>query len=190
MEDPIGGIARIVASDREGNNTPADRNQILPEMNLLGSNWYGLTLEVRLPDRETYEVTGRFKVPVRAENVSLFDIADKIQPGVELPVRVDRGDPKKLEIVWDTFLKDPSRKHALREAKQAASNRQMAEKLDKDTKLRDKLRADNRMAAEAWAMAVRAGNISREEFEQTVQLEVDAGRMDPADAEAARATLD
>lgn len=40
------------------------------------------------------------------------------------------------------------------------------------------------------AEAVLAGNVSREEFEEYVTLEVECGRMDPADAEAARAKLD
>jgi len=41
-----------------------------------------------------------------------------------------------------------------------------------------------------WVEAVRLGNMSREEFEETVTQEVETGRMDPADADAARAELD
>ena len=45
-------------------------------------------------------------------------------------------------------------------------------------------------AAMAWAEAVVLGDLTREQFEQQLTLEVDHGRMDPADAAAARATLD
>jgi hypothetical protein len=34
------------------------------------------------------------------------------------------------------------------------------------------------------------GSMSREEFEANVNQEIETGRMDPADAEAARSTLD
>ena len=38
--------------------------------------------------------------------------------------------------------------------------------------------------------AVQAGNMSRDEFDRTLELEVANGRMDPADAEAARGALE
>ena len=47
-----------------------------------------------------------------------------------------------------------------------------------------------RSATMAWAEAVQLGNLTRGEFEQQFTLEVDHGRMDPADAAAARANLD
>ncbi|MGI9019294.1 MAG: hypothetical protein ACR2G3_01115 [Solirubrobacterales bacterium] len=66
----------------------------------------------------------------------------------------------------------------------------MREQLERNPKMAEKLRAGNRQAVQAWAEAVRGGGMSREEFESTVELEVATGRMDPADAETARATLD
>ena len=88
---------------------------------------------------------------------------------VELPVRVGRKG---------------------RIGRATANAAQMRTQLDKNPKLRDRVRADNKGAALAWAEAVRVGNLSREEFERHLVMEVDHGRMDPADAEAARATLD
>jgi hypothetical protein len=60
----------------------------------------------------------------------------------------------------------------------------------KTPELQQQMWAQNKQAAAAWVVAVRMGNMSREEFEREIQLEVDNGRMDPADAEAARAELD
>jgi hypothetical protein len=62
--------------------------------------------------------------------------------------------------------------------------------LDANPELAQQLRANNATAVVAWARAVQAGKMSREEFDKTVDLEVKVGRMDPADAEAARATLE
>jgi hypothetical protein len=113
-----------------------------------------------------------------------------LTPGLELPVRVDAADPTSIEIDWERYLKTPGRKQAQRAATQSARNRQMAEHLENNPKLAEKARAGNRVAVQSWAAAVKAGNMSREDFEQTVSQEVETGRMDPADAEAARATLD
>jgi hypothetical protein len=62
--------------------------------------------------------------------------------------------------------------------------------LEANPELAQQLRANNATAVVAWARAVQAGKMSREEFDKTVDLEVKVGRMDPADAEAARATLE
>ena len=61
---------------------------------------------------------------------------------------------------------------------------------ERNPTLAEKLRTGNRQAVQGWAGAVRGGSMSREEFESNVELEVATGRMDPADAERARATLD
>ena len=149
-------------------------------------------LEVRIPDRDPYEVEGSFKVPRKAENTGLLagGVGNPLRPGLELPVRVDPADPSSIEIDWKRFLATPGRKDAQRAATQSAKNRQMAEQLEANPKLAEQLRAGNKQAVQSWAAAVKAGSLSREEFEQTVNLELETGRMDPADAEAARAQLD
>lgn len=149
-------------------------------------------LEVRIPDRDPYEVEGKFEVPRKAENTGLLPgaIGKPLGPGLELPVTVDAADSKLVEIDWERYLKTPGRKEAQRAATQSARNRQMAEQLERNPKVAEKVRTQNRVAVQSWAAAVKAGSLSREEFEQTVSLEVETGRMDPADAEAARAELD
>lgn len=162
------------------------------ELNRFGTRRYTFTLEVRTPDRDPYEVEGQFKVPRKAENTGWLaaDVGNKLQPGLELPVRVDPADPSSVEIDWDRYLASPGRKTAQRAASEAGRIARAREQLERNPKLVEKLRAQNRVALEAWVEAVRIGNMSREEFEKTVQLELDSGRMDPADAEAARGSLD
>jgi hypothetical protein len=186
------GVATIVASDavgepgrRFGGDTIFDL-----ELNVFGTRAYWLTLLVRLPGREPYEVRDRFDVPRKAENVGFFDIANKLQPGVELPVRVAAGDPATVAVDWDRFLDDPSRPSSVREARVRAQRAQVAEQIARNPKLQAKMWAGNRQAVRAWADAVRMGSMTREAFERSVTQEVESGRMAPADAEAGRRALE
>lgn len=189
----IEGTAVIRHSDRR----PVEAvNQGVPwwweelEPNVLGRRTYWLTLEIRLPGRDPYEVAGKFRVPKRAENINLLNIQNKLPEGLELPVRVDPADADRVAIDWDRFLSSPGRKEAMREGVESARRRQARAQLERNPKLHAKIRENNRQAVMAWAGAVRDGNMSREEFERTVDGEVEAGRMDAADAEAGRRALD
>jgi hypothetical protein len=183
------GTAVIRASDRVGHESP---NQGDPwpweiALNRFGHNKYDFTLEVRLPGQEPFSVTDRFTVPKKAENLGLLDSGRKIPAGIELPVRVDgRG---RIEIDWEAWMASPGRKEGVQAGRAAANAAAMRAHLDKNPKLRDKVRANNKQAALAWAGAVQLGSLTREQFERQVQTEIDHGRMDPADAEAARAQI-
>ena len=158
--------------------------------NVIGKRPYRFRLEVRIPGREPYEVHDKFKVPRKVENTGFFSRANKLQPGIELPVRVSSADPTDVEVDWDAFLASPGRKQAIKDARLAFQNAHLKEQYARNPEMLAKLQEGNRGAVQAWANAVRAGSMSREEFEKTVALEVDTGRMDPAAAEAARRSLD
>lgn len=162
------------------------------ELNRFGNRNYRFALEVRIPDRDPYEVEGDFKVPRKAENTGFLaaDVGNALKPGLELPVRVDPNDRESIEVDWDRYLSSPGRKQAQRAATQSDTNRKVREEMEKKPKLLEKMRAQNRNTLQVWAGAVKAGNMSREQFEESVRLEVETGRMDLADAEAARETLD
>ncbi len=161
-------------------------------VNRFGTRKYRLMLEVRLPEHDPYEIEAEFKVPRKAENTGFIagGIGTPLNPGLELPVRVDAIDPASVEIDWDKFLASPERKEAQRAVNQSAYNRAVAEQLKRNPKQAEKARANNKVAVRGWAAAVRSGQMTREQFEETVKLEVETGRMDPADAESARASLD
>ena len=191
----IEGIALIRESEPFGE--PGRRNNSGDsifdlELNRFGTRKYRFVLEVRTPDRDPYEIEGRFKVPRKAENTGFLaaDVGNALRPGIELPVRVDPSGAASVEVDWKKFLAMPGRKEAQRAATQSARNVRVREQLEKSPKLAAKLRANNSQAVQMWADAVRGGNMTREEFEETVNLELETGRMDPADAEAARRTLD
>jgi len=192
--DAIEGTAVIIASEPDSRGTAeagqAGTHPLDFGLNVLGSHGYRLVLEVRLPGREPYEVAGRFKVPRRAENASLVKRAVSLQAGIELPVRVEASDPQAVEVDWKRFIDDPGRRAQLEKRQQQRQQEVLHERLASNPKLQAKLQAGGKQQAPAWAAAVRGGAMSREQFEQTVEGEVRAGRMDPADAEAARASLD
>jgi len=143
---------------------------------------------VTLPGRDPYRVKGRFKAPAKAERTGLTRTS--LSRGMELPVRADPDDANRVEIDWDRFMASPDRKQALGQARVSRQAEVLKGEMAKKPKFQQKLWTQNKQAAAAWVGAVRMGNMSREEFEQTVQLEVDSGRMDPADAADARAQLD
>jgi hypothetical protein len=160
------------------------------EPNVMGTHAYWFTLEVRIPGHEAYEVSGQFDVPKKAENISFFDTANALKPGIELPVRVDPNDGAKVAVDWDRFLASPGRKQSVKAAKEAGQRANVAQQVAKNPKMQAKMWANNRQAVQAWAAAVRAGSMSRDDFERTVTQTVESGRMDPADAQAARQALD
>jgi hypothetical protein len=191
--DGFEGTAVIRASEpasgrmgsREGAETVLDLS-----FNVVGTRAYTMTLEVRLPGREPYAVSDVFDVPKKAENLNFFDTQNMLKPGIELPVRVDAADAAKVAVDWDRFLADPGRKKSVRAAKEAGQRANVAKEVAKNPKKQAKMWANNRMAVEGWVWAVQAGQMTRAEFDTTVTAEVESGRMDPADAEAARQVLD
>lgn len=192
--DAVEGIAVIVASEPDSAGSAAagqaGTSPLDLGFNVMGKRGYHLVLDVRLPGREPYEVAGRFKVPRKAENASLFNRAVALQAGIELPVRVAPGDPQAVEVDWQRFIDDPGRKQALVQGRQHRQDEQLRQQAAADPAQQAKLFSAGAQKAAAWAAAVRGGGMSREQFEETVAGEVRSGRMDPADAEAARRTLD
>ncbi len=190
MKGGIEATALIKESDRAG--AAFGQFSDFEILNRFGKRKYRFALEVRVPGRDPYEVEGEFEVPRKVENTGLFPgrIGKPLSPGLELPVRVDPSDATSLEIDWDKYHAAHGRKDAQDAATQSATNRQYAEMLKGKPKVAEQLIAGNRLAVRGWAAAVRSGNMSREDFEAQVTHELECGRMDPADAEAARKGLD
>jgi len=191
LEEGIEGTAKIVGLEQHhltGKARDGDSWVWEDAIEAFGKAKYSLELEVTLPGRPPYRVAGRFKVPAKAERTGLTRAS--LSRGLELPVRVDPDDPERVEIDWDAFTASPDRKAALDGARSSRQAEVVKGQMAKKPKLQQQMWAQNKQAAAAWVVAVRMGNMNREEFEREIQLEVDNGRMDPADAEAARAELD
>ena len=184
----VTGTAHVKKSDPLGHLADGDTTVIDLATDHFGSRRYVLLLEVRLPGRDPYEVEGRFKVPNRA--LGPVGAGGILAEGIELPVRVSATEPDAVEIDWSAYKSAPGRKQQQKAAQESRAHENQREQLERNPKLAEKLRAGNRRAVQAWSEAVRGGGMSREEFEKTVDLEIATGRMDPADADAARASLD
>ncbi len=196
LERGIAGTAVIRESRRienDGTDEQGQRGEFLlndmRDAGLWGKHRYVFTLEIQVPEVDPYEVSGEFKTPAKAGRTGVLSHRG-LEPGLKLPVKVDRDDSQRIAIDWDAFLASPDRKAAVNEAVQGESANANRRMLEANPDLAQQLRANNATAVVGWANAVRAGKMSREEFDKTVDLEVRVGRMDPADAEAARASLD
>ena len=188
----IEGTAVILESEAHPGtySTASDSFTMFVDFNRRGTRPYRFKLEVRVPDRDPYEIEGVFKVPRKTENTGLLESASALQAGIELPVRINPDDGDEVAIDWDAYMATPGRKDAHRAAGASRQHQLMREQLERNPKQMAKLQAQNRGVVQAWAGAVKAGNLSREDFEASVKMEVDSGRMDPADADAARRSLD
>jgi hypothetical protein len=184
----VTGTALVKRSEPLGNVADSDATVIDLATDHFGSRRYVLLLEVHLPGREPFEVEGKFKVPNRA--LGSVGAGGILAEGIELPVEVSETDPNAVEIDWDAYRSAPGRKQQQKTAQESRAHENMRKQLERNPKMAEKLRAGNRQAVQGWAAAVRGGGMSREEFEREVAVEVATGRMDPADADAARATLD
>ena len=180
-------MAVIRESDQLDNPTGGPSHLLDLAFDHFGSRRYRLLLEVRIPGHDPYMVEGEWKV--RNRSLGVFGGGGILAAGIEVPVRVDADDPGSVDIDWDAYKAMPGRKQAQKAAQEARAIAQGRAQLERNPKLAERTRAANRQTVHLWAGAVRDGGMSREEFETAVQLELDSGRMDPADAEAARASL-
>jgi hypothetical protein len=99
------------------------------ELNHFGFRTHGFVLDVVAPVHGSYEMSGEFKVPRRAENVGWLapSVGIGLKPGLELPVHVDPRDREALRIDWPAFLDSPDRKRKQKAADEADHLRRVAE---------------------------------------------------------------
>lgn len=65
-----------------------------------GAQWFNLEIdmEIHIPGRQPYRINNQYMVPAGAT----------LGPGVTLPVRVDRDNPAKIAIDWDSAQQAPA----------------------------------------------------------------------------------
>ncbi len=70
---------------------------------------YGFELEVHRPDRPTYTLARRTRVPTKVEG-TLFLESHEIPVGAEVPLRVTGPDEEDVELDWDGYLAIPDQR--------------------------------------------------------------------------------
>jgi predicted DNA-binding WGR domain protein len=197
-DDTIAGTAIILTSEfdpgavgrRDGEGDGArDQGPIGMLLDTVGGLPYAFLLEVTPAGSTPYQVAVRSRVPPKAEKIGMLQ-AIRIPPSLQVPVLIDPSDPTKVAIDWTAFLGLPDRQRLVREAlvrAQAATIRkQQAAAPDKFAALQ----AQNQSVAMNWAETVRAGQMTRAEFETSAARLVQLGAMAQADYEAGVARIE
>jgi hypothetical protein len=157
-----------------------------------GVGRHAFRLQVRLPGQDAYEVSGRFKVPPevqfgrkRAMVLRPFVKRHRIPAGLKLPVDVDPARPEEVTIDWDAFIAaggtDEMRR--LGSAAAVAANDHVY------AKQRAQM-GDVTPTVEAWAASVRAGGMTRKQFDESVARYVQLGFIEATAAEEIARSLD
>lgn len=150
----------------------------------IGKIKHELTLDVHVPGRAPFEVSGRFNVPAKATGRSGYTLP----VGLELPVDVD--DDNNIEVDWKAFLASPDRKAQIKRAAAEDSAQQATAYTNAVPGMKDQAWASAATGMPMWMQAVRDGKMKRKAFNQQVDALTRIGQMDPELAAQGKATLD
>jgi hypothetical protein len=197
MAETLVGTAVILQSDRDPDIDESDPEQRRDD-GLFDELWvaatgtpYMFTLEVSVPGHPTYEMPGvRTRVPAKAEKISFFE-THPIPITLEVPVRVAADDGEKIAIDWKAFIDLPDKVQRLKDARERAlliaAQRQREAAVAADPTLA--MSPDAQNPAMAWANAVLAGSLTRQEFDESCTRLLALGQLSSADYLAAEARL-
>ncbi|MEO8261656.1 MAG: hypothetical protein ABI566_03720 [Pseudolysinimonas sp.] len=129
---------------------------------------YSFVLRVSPPGAAAYQVEHEERVPARVTRGPIGQGAIKIPDDIELPGWMNPSDPTKVAIDWSGFRSDPESKAAVEDAGVAEADRNYATQLVPKMKPKqlEALRASAAASAAMLAPMVRAGQISREDFDR------------------------
>jgi hypothetical protein len=152
---------------------------------------YRFVLDVRRPGMGPYRLEQRVRIPSKVER-SWTQGEVHVPAGAEVPLRATGPGPEDVEIDWEGYLALPGRKQAAEQARAEAQWDRMGAEFERTTKpeMVQKIRADNRFAALTAADAVLAGQLSRAEFDQSMEQSLRMGHLLPDDLAEAVAKLD
>jgi hypothetical protein len=189
----IRGEAELLEASRPEPRTREDRAAGDVDVSDFGIGRHTFRLQVRLPGHDPYEVDGRFKVPPevqfgkkRSMVLRPFVKRYAIPAGLMLPVDVDPATPEDVAIDWDAFLAaggNDEMKRLNSAAAVAANDHVYAEQVQQ-------MHDSAKPTIEAWAASVRAGGMTRKQFDESVARYVQLGYIGTADAEEISRSVD
>jgi len=148
---------------------------------------YEFLLEVRVPGVPESQTRVRSRVPDKAEKLGFLDHI-RIPVSLVVPVTVDADRPTEVEIDWKAFLARPDRVARMKDA----ARRTQAVALGA-TAAPDRMGeqdAATRLMVFRMAADVRAGRMSRDQWELNAQQLMQVSQLSSADYQAARAVID
>lgn len=188
----IRGEAEVLEASRPEPRTRRDAAAGDIDVSDFGIGRHTLRLEVRLPGQAAYEVSGNFKVPAevqfgkkRSMMLRPFVKRHPIPLGLKLPVDVDPAKPEDVAIDWDAFLAAGGNEEMkqLGGAAAAAENKRLYAKQAAQM-------GDVSPTIESWAASVRAGGMTRKQFDDSVARYVQLGFIEAAEVEEISSTLE
>jgi hypothetical protein len=152
---------------------------------------YRFVLDVHRPGMEPYRIEQKVRVPSKVQR-TLTQGEVHVPSGAEVPLRVTGPGPEDVEIDWDGYLALPGRKQTAERLRAEAQWDRVGAEFERTTKPAQvqKVRANSRMAALAWADAVVAGQMTRAQFDQSTEQSLRMGHLLAEDLQEARAKLD
>lgn len=187
------GEAVVLASERpspgsEEGHAPSQEGDVSE----YGVGRHKLKLEIRLPDREPYEVEGKFKVPANVQFGKRAPFLlrplmkrSPIPVGITLPVIVDPAKPDDVTIDWDGFLADGGRDDMKKGNEDAARARLKQTYPEQTARMREVALAD----IPRLVVGVKGGSIKLKDAQQSIDSYEHNGYLEPEEAEAALAEL-
>jgi hypothetical protein len=183
----------VLEASRPEPRTRQDRTSGDIDVSDFGIGRHTFRLQVRLPGHDPYEVDGRFKVPPevqfgkkRSMVLRPFVKRHEIPAGLMLPVDVDPAKPEDVAIDWGAFLAAGGNDEMRRLSSAAA----VAENERLYPEQRQQMDDSAKPTIEAWAASVRAGGMTRKQFDESVARYVQLGYIEAADAEEISRSVD
>ena len=152
---------------------------------------YRFVLEVHRPGNAAYRIEQRDRIPSKVQR-TWTQGEQHVPAGAEVPLRVTGPGPEDVEIDWEGYLGMPGRKQHAERLRGEAQLDHIAAEFERTNKPAQvqKIRANTRMAALTSADMVLAGQLSREQFDQTLGESVRMGHLLPEDLAEAVAKID
>ena len=152
---------------------------------------YRFVLEVHRPGAAAYRIEQRERIPAKVQR-TWTQGEQHVPAGTEVPLRVTGPGPDEVEIDWEGYLAMPGRKQ--RRSGCGARRRWTTSPRSSSappSRRRCRRSARNtRMAALTSADMVRAGHLSREQFDQSMGESVRMGHLLPEDLAEAVAKIE
>ena len=152
---------------------------------------YRFVLEVHRPGVAPYRFERRERIPAKVEG-TYTGYEHRVPKGAQVPLTVTGPAPEDVTIDWDAYLAMPGR---MRQTKRLEVDNQwdgIGARFEQTTKPATvaKIRGNSREAAHSWAHAVRAGQLTRAEFERNAEQLLRMGHLLVADYEQAVLIID
>lgn len=147
---------------------------------------YRFVLEVHRPGVAPYRLARSERIPAKVEG-SYTGYEHRVPKGATVPLTITGPGPEDVALDWDGYLAHPDR---MKQTKRLEVDNQwdaIGARFEQTTKpaLVAKIRGNSQQSSMSWAHAVRAGAMTRADFERNAEQLLRMGHLLAADYERA-----